>query len=378
MASRLVGCLGMAAPYDLAKSIGIRAPLNLAGPGVDVGLVDWTWRGAHDRRARFVQLSREPRHRTTVPPGPDGRPGERLITPSLNQHASQIATDGSRNDLAILLGHRGSMLFGVCLGVRDGTGPTASAEHTIAQFKNRRIGSCIEAPSNTKMVGCDAVTYVLQRNNGQVLREWKFLQEGWLFAVGILRHPRDRRGVESLGLRSLDTWQWIPGTEGTVVSQALPEPVVEVTEITESIVTTASIETVWTLIRDVEHNRLLHKNFVDAFHVPGTPKGVGEHQAVVLKFPGYRRTFTSIIVEETPPARLVTRTHGVNDSRDQQIYTLDTEHGRTRLTLSFRYSLGIDLAAREWKARGTREAMHEYLRRVADVLAKGCDGRDPE
>ncbi|MCW2708965.1 MAG: hypothetical protein JWM22_2807 [Frankiales bacterium] len=163
-----------------------------------------------------------------------------------------------------------------------------------------------------------------------------------------------------------------------MVPQALPESVVEVTEITESIVTTAPIEAVWALIRDVEHNRLLHKNFVDAFHVPGTPKGVGEHQAVVLKFPGYRRTFTSIIVEETPPTRLVTRTHGVNDSRDQQIYTLDAEQGRTRLTLSFRYSLGIDLAARERKARGAREAMHEYLRRVADVLAERCDQRDHE
>lgn len=200
------------APDDLAKSIGIRAPLNPAGSGVDVGLMDWSCRGARHRRARFVQLSRELRHRTTVPPGPDGRPGERLMTPSLNQHASHIAIDGSRNDLAIRLGPRGSMLFGVCLGVQDGDGPTASAEYTIAQFKHRRIGSCIETPSNTRMVGCDAVTYVLQRNNGQILREWKFLREGWLFGVGILRHPSDRRGVESLGLKSLDTWQWIPGT----------------------------------------------------------------------------------------------------------------------------------------------------------------------
>jgi hypothetical protein len=223
------------------------------------------------------------------------------------------------------------------------------------------------------MAGCDAVTYAIQRPNGETLREWKFAREGWLFVAGILRKPKDRPWVEALGLKSLATWQWIAGTESTRVPQRAPTAVTEVTEISEAITTTAAVETVWALIRNVENNRLLHDNFVDAYKVPGTPDGVGEEQSLVLQYPGHRRTVTSILLEEEPPARIVTRTRTA-DEHDQQVYRLERVGDGTRLSITMRYSVR-DAEMRSAQADAAREGIHRYLTRVAEVLEGGWPGR---
>jgi hypothetical protein len=137
------------------------------------------------------------------------------------------------------------------------------------------------------------------------------------------------------------------------------------------VTTAASPATVWALIRHVENNSMLHENFVEAYQVPGTPDGVGEEQSMVLQYPGFRRTVTNIFVEEEPGVRLVTRTHGVNDPSDRQIYSVDPGKEGTRLTVSMRYSVGIDDELRSRQAKATRAGIHDYLSRVAEVLARG-------
>jgi hypothetical protein len=229
------------------------------------------------------------------------------------------------------------------------------------------------------MAGCDAVTYILQRPNRDTLREWKFMREGWLFAAGILRKPGDRSWVEVLGLKCLDTWEWLPGTVESIVPYPSSEAPTEVTEITESVVTSASVPTVWALIRNVEHNALLHDNVVGTFKVPGTPDGVGEEQAVVLEYPDCRRTITTVIVEEQPLVRLVTRTYGRSDPWNRQVYTLESTKDGTRVSVSMRYSVGVDTDKRTREATNTRIGIHDYLSHVARVLAEGwTDSSSPE
>lgn len=337
-----------------------------------MSVVNWYQNSVRREWVRFVQLRRPPVHRTTVPPGPNGRPGERLLTPSLNEYASQIAIDGSRYDVSSLLSRRGSRVRVVCLGrSQDRGSPLESARYTGLQWQNRRIGRFIEEPAASHMAGCDAITYVLERNNGETLREWKFVREGWLFVAGILRKPTDRRRVESLALESLATWDWVPGTERTIVRQRTFDSTTEVAEITDSMVTAAPQTTVWALIRNVQYNAVIHQNVVDAFHVPGTPEGIGEEQAVVLQFPGYRYTHTSVIVEEIPLHRIVTRTRGDGDPFGQQIYLLESDGDGTRLTVTMKYSVALTPDAATKQATVTRGAVHDYVTRVADVLATG-------
>src|SRR4051812_13157678 len=145
------------------------------------------------RLLRQYQFSGELTHGVTVPAGPDGRPGERLLLPSRNAWNSEISRDGARNDCQAILSRRGSLLLVVCLGpVSERRNPWESAHYSIDAVVNRVQTRSLEgAPERTKLAGEDAVKYVIGERNGRRQHEWKLARNGWLYAAGILVQPGD-------------------------------------------------------------------------------------------------------------------------------------------------------------------------------------------
>ncbi len=146
-------------------------------------------------------------HRVEVAPGPGSRPGERLLAPSRSAYAPAMSeVCGSRRDLAVMLGPRGSGLLVVCLGlVAERGDPWETAWHT-PPMSGLEI---LQSPVLTRMAGEDAVFYRVGMASGAVLHEWKLDRDGWLFAIGIQQSPRDDPAATLLGLRALDTFRWI-------------------------------------------------------------------------------------------------------------------------------------------------------------------------
>lgn len=73
-------------------------------------------------------------HEIVVSPGPDGRPGERLIAPSPSLWRPRVVP-GGRNDFSAFLDREGSTLQGVCLGrVTERGDPEISARDTVELF----------------------------------------------------------------------------------------------------------------------------------------------------------------------------------------------------------------------------------------------------
>lgn len=168
-------------------------------------------RGWWDRRrwARRLGAGAVPAHRIVVPAGPDGRPGESVLAPSRSPYLGRT-WDGqaARQDFAVLLGRR-SLLQVVCLGTTAECGtPATSAMDVVSSYQDR-LGRVLSAPTPTELAGQPAVRYELRLTSGQTLVEWKLAYAGWLYAVGVLRHPADGTQVDALAAQTLRTWQWI-------------------------------------------------------------------------------------------------------------------------------------------------------------------------
>jgi len=174
--------------------------LALQLPGVARG-----WNAHKLRRSQFTgRLT----HLVTVPPDADGRPGERLVAPSLPFFRPTMAACGSRNDLVVALGPR-TRLTVVCLGrIADRGDPWTASKFTIGEVAKLGI-PCVAGPSLTMMAGEHAVSYGLLLASGALVTEWKFHHAGWLYVVGIRRRPGDDPAASALGAAVLETWRWI-------------------------------------------------------------------------------------------------------------------------------------------------------------------------
>src|SRR3954471_5128205 len=86
-------------------------------------------------------------HTVTVPTGPDGRPGERLLLPSRNAWNGEITPDGARHDCQVILSRRCSLLLVVCLGPVSERGDAwASANFSIDAIVTRLRTRSLESP----------------------------------------------------------------------------------------------------------------------------------------------------------------------------------------------------------------------------------------
>jgi hypothetical protein len=160
---------------------------------------------SHWRQARFNQ-GRE--YETVIRPGPDGRPGERLITPSASLHGPKVVK-GSRKDFGVIIDRHGSTLQGVCLGrVAERGEPGTSARDTLAHFWKK--GWIALTPMSVEEIGGDrAFRYQIAPPHGPRLTEWKFAHAGWLYAVGSFNRASDEAVTLSRARRILDSWEWL-------------------------------------------------------------------------------------------------------------------------------------------------------------------------
>jgi len=169
----------------------------------------------HQRFERWTGANTELSQSIVVPPGPDGRPGERILAPNPSSKPIVLTADLARTDCTLRLLRR-SFFKVVCLGSVNVRGtPAESVSHSRAHLAGRKI-SFLSEPEPCVAAGEAAVTYSFRFSSGVSLTEWKFAHLGWLFVVGVLSDPWERVEVTPLGARVLQSWQWLdPSTEST-------------------------------------------------------------------------------------------------------------------------------------------------------------------
>jgi hypothetical protein len=156
------------------------------------------------QRRKFEEGAKHP---IVVHPGPDGRPGERLVAPSPSLWRPKVVP-GGRNDFCVFLDRHGSSLQGVCLGrVTERGDPAVSARDTVDHFSAK--GWPALAPMAAERIGgAEAFRYWVALPSGS-LTEWKFAYDGWLFAVGALNRAPEEDATIMRARQALDSWEWL-------------------------------------------------------------------------------------------------------------------------------------------------------------------------
>lgn len=81
----------------------------------------------------------------------------------------------------------------------------------------------------------------------------------------------------------------------------------------------------WALIRPAEAALFLDPSIVRAFHVPGTPNGVGEMQGFIASRDGAEHVQLIEVVEEVPEEQAVVRYVASNDPTARTSYRLTAD-----------------------------------------------------
>jgi hypothetical protein len=162
------------------------------------------WQRVRRQRARFDPSER---HLIMVEPGPDGRPGERLVAPAPRLWKTKLIP-GARHDFQLHLDRAGSHLSGLCLGrVAERGEPDSSARETVEHFWAK--GWVSLTPIVVEQVGGEeAYRYRLASGRTQ-LTEWKFSHQGWLYVVGAFNCAEDEDATVARAREVLDTWEWL-------------------------------------------------------------------------------------------------------------------------------------------------------------------------
>lgn len=163
------------------------------------------------RQRRRMAFAGAPVHRVVVPPGPDGRPGEEVLSPSLPAYVSRMFEGHeARGDFGVMLGKR-SILQAVCLQrVGPQYQPDVSAARAIGSLHGK-AGTLVEGPVECTLLGEVAQRYVMRLNSGRVLTEWHLVRSGWSFAIGVVQHPfDDESNTMRLAHQVFDSWRWTP------------------------------------------------------------------------------------------------------------------------------------------------------------------------
>lgn len=158
-------------------------------------------------------------HELFIHEGPDGRPGERLMTASQSLHPPRVASDGSRKDFRVLLDEHGSTLAAVCL--RRASAPTDVEEAawlTLRHVLDLGAEGAYEVMVD-RVAEERAYRYSVALKRG-VLTEWKLAHAGWLYVVGTLSWapPEEREITFRRTVDVLQTWKWLdlePSQPGT-------------------------------------------------------------------------------------------------------------------------------------------------------------------
>ena len=155
-------------------------------------------------RQRLV-LAKGGTHKVVVPSGPDGRPGERLLSPTPSFYSPRVVSSGTREDFRVLLDQHGTTLASVCLGpVAERGDPEESMRKTLG-------GVFPGSEPKTPVIAEEpALRYCLTFNSGE-LTEWKFSHREWLFVTGVLTRGLNPEAAVETAREVLSTWRWIEG-----------------------------------------------------------------------------------------------------------------------------------------------------------------------
>jgi hypothetical protein len=185
----------------------IAPPASPASPGLLQRL-----RGDRGNRTRaFASLAPGLEHQIIVPRGPGGRPGERLMAPSLSIHPPKTAKNGVRTDFRVFLSRAGSTFCVMSIGpVARCGGAEQNAHGTVAKMRSQGQTYCSD-PAPTTVLGAPAWQYRAQFNGSRALIESKFERGGWLWVAGILTSPHgDNEAALHATVRAIfATWTWI-------------------------------------------------------------------------------------------------------------------------------------------------------------------------
>jgi hypothetical protein len=150
-------------------------------------------------------------HRLTVPDGPDGRPGERLMVPSLSLYEPRIGPDGSREDFRVLVDRHGSTLAAVCLWRAAGMCEVEEAAWgTLTRTLVKGMQGA-DKPISDRVAGEHAFRYWFGLGRWRVT-EWKLAHAGWLYVVGVFNWAPDaeQQLTVARAREVLETWTWLP------------------------------------------------------------------------------------------------------------------------------------------------------------------------
>ena len=320
---------------------------------------------------REYEFSGGPRHAVTVPAGPDGRPGERVLVPSRNAWNSEISRDGARHDCQAFLTRHGSLLLVVCLGrVTERGDPWSSAYRTIDEMSRMRTRRGVLPPQDANVAGMPAVKYAFGQGNGQTQYEWKFDHDGWLFVAGIIVRPNDDEAL-AVGERALSTWQW--QSEVTVEASIDSTKAIGALNFTRTI--RAVPEVVRQVLRTLEGQAAMRAPLVDAFVVPRRPADLGERFAFVKIANGCRRTTLLELLDVTPGQSLVTWNPLGQDENFRIRYELQPLplRGETNVTVTVQYSVSPDAAAASRQRAAADRAVRGTLERLQSTAESAIE-----
>jgi len=167
----------------------------------------WYMLRAYWQRTRFKEGAE---HEIVVAPGPDGRPGERLVAPTPSLYRPKVVP-GARNDFSVFLDPHGSTLQAVCVGrVAERGEPESSARDTLEHFWAKGWVA-LEPTTVERIAGEEAFRYCADLPGGR-LTEWKFAHDGWLYVVGAFNHAPDDAATVVRARQALDSWEWLGGS----------------------------------------------------------------------------------------------------------------------------------------------------------------------
>jgi hypothetical protein len=192
------GALDVKPPGLAADGDRVRVPPKL------VLTLPWFMLRSYWQRKRFDERAR---HEIVVAPGPDGRPGERLVAPSRSLYRPKVVP-GSRNDFCVFLDPEGSSLQAVCLGpVAERGEPERSARDTLEHYWSKGWVT-LKATTVERIGGEEAFRYSAAVPTGD-LTEWQFAHDGWLYIVGAMNHAPDDGPTITRAREALDSWEWL-------------------------------------------------------------------------------------------------------------------------------------------------------------------------
>ncbi|MCW2803565.1 MAG: hypothetical protein QOF52_2973 [Propionibacteriaceae bacterium] len=146
----------------------------------------------------------------------------------------------------------------------------------------------------------------------------------------------------------------------------------EVIEVSASIELEATPQEVWELIKPAENAVLLNPHVIRAFHIPGTPRGVGEMQGFISRRDGQETISAIEILQEVTGQYAVTRSLGDSDDAGRTTYVLTPTKAGTQLEQRSRFTVPPDQSHQtNIIKRLHQESVSAFVQRVKVALKRG-------